>query len=207
MTALRRYVMAFLLLALVVSVAPAANAVIQGHSPVPLVIQGHSPIVLLVIDPLGNEYGCQQSQASSCTSTGSSDFIDQINPLYPAEGPASYDFGTNKITVDNPYSGLWTVWIYYTGTGNPSFTLTATSCPEGRNTCSTTSFGGTATTQGLEYTFNVDTAGIITTGTSVPEFPLGLLMVVGVLALVLLGLNARYLKGRGNSVPSPTAVP
>lgn len=102
---------------------PASYGVIQGHNP--LVIQGHSPIVLLVRDPSGNRIGCT---ASPCTSSASPNFVDTIPP---SEGPATYNFTSNSISIANSSPGTWTV--KYTGTGattSTPFKITGMTCPE-----------------------------------------------------------------------------
>jgi hypothetical protein len=102
---------------------PTSYGVIQGHNP--LVIQGHSPIVLLATDPNGFQIGCT---AVPCTSTSSTNFV---NTIPASEGPASYNFTTNTISVGDATFGTWT--LKYIGTGATTatpFTITATSCPE-----------------------------------------------------------------------------
>lgn len=169
------------------AMAPVASAVIQGHSPSPLVLQGHSPIVLLVTDPDGNQIGCT---GVPCTSTSSPNFVDSI----PAdEGPASYDFSTNTITIDSPLTGTWTVT--YIGTGPGSFTITATTTPpSGAKTPVTyTLISGTTTADAVgstSFVVNSD-ATITTTPLGVPEFPQGVGIMVSALLAALLVLRSR----------------
>ena len=156
-----------------------------------MIIQGHSPIVLLVKDPNGNEYGCLGTSPLTCTSTSSSDFIDQI----ASEGP-SYTFPTDPscattdcpiIAITNPTPGTWTVYYFSTLTSGSSSTyITVTQCTntEPGSPCIMIDVVGSPTdpvplssgsSGSSPFIFPLPTP-------SVPEFPFGLLLVVGLFA-------------------------
>jgi hypothetical protein len=201
---------AVLVLFLALVAIPSANAVVQGHTA--FVVQGHSPIVLLVTDPNGYQIGCD---AVPCTSTSSPNFINTIPTGTPYnEGPATYDFTTNTITISNPVAGPWTV--EYIGTSSGTFTITVTSCPEtggatggsgggqtesgcgnAGNPLTLTLVSGTVTlgqTGSASLTYNAD--GTITLPSEgVPEFPLGLGVTVVVLFVgISLLRSSRHLR-------------
>jgi hypothetical protein len=175
----------FLLLTFVAS--PSVNAIVQGHSPSPLIVQGHSPIVLLLTDPNGFQIGCTNVP---CTSTGSTNFVDTI----PAsEGPAIYDFTTNTITITSPVTGTWTVEFIGTGTG--TFTITVTTFPNGGDTSVTLTIvsGSTSNGQVGSTTFTINADGTITPfSTGVPEFPWGMGLMVSALIVGLALLRSRH---------------
>jgi hypothetical protein len=182
-----------LLLSLVTFVlaAPVANA---------LIITGHSPIVLLVTDPSGNQFGCK---TTSCTLSSvcsypceNTDFVNKISPT------ATYVFcPTNypncpSINIPNAETGTWTV--QYIGTGPGTTYITAELCPN--DVCSTINVIGTpdypvTINPGTPVSFTIS---VTPTGFSVPQFPFGLLLVVGLLApalLVMSKLRSRRLVG------------
>jgi len=164
--------------------SPAVNA---------FIIQSHSPVTLLVTDPTGlYKIGCLDS---SCTSTSSAKFVDTI----PAGEGASYSFCATpsstacpSVTVTNPTPGTWTVQYFSTLTGDEvgHVYITVKDCSSG--SCATISIVGTATNpvplkQGSSGAapFYITPTGLL----PVPEFPLGLLLMVGLLAPALLVLG------------------
>ncbi|MGD0478300.1 MAG: hypothetical protein ABSB29_09085 [Nitrososphaerales archaeon] len=190
-------VIAFCALVLLLLGAPAGYAIIQGHSPSPLIIQGHSPIVMLVTDPYGNQIGCT---AVPCTSTGSPNFV---NTMPGSEAPATYDFPSNNITITSPFIGTWTV--KYIGTGTGEFTITATSCPayegpmymtDGEFGCeepqTLTILSGSVTAgQSGSGTFVLNGDGSMSQSSfTIPEFPVGVPVVVSVLLVGIIALRA-----------------
>ena len=170
---------------LLVLLSPAANA---------MIVRAHSPVTLLVTDPTGTHMiGCLDG---SCTSDGSAKFVNSI----PASEGATYAFCPTPtstdcptVTVTNPVAGTWTVQYFSTLTGDEVGHVyidvqTCTNSP----TCPTLDIVGTATnpvtiTQGStgSGTFYLKPTGTL----AVPEFPLGLMLVVGLLAPALIVLG------------------
>jgi hypothetical protein len=174
---------------LLVLLSPAASAAI---------VQGHSPIVLLVVDPNGHEYGCLGTAPLTCTSTASPDFINQI----PSENP-SYTFPTDPVcsttdcpivNIQNPVPGKWTVYYFSTLTeGTASTYITVQDCSNGNpgSSCVTIDVVGS---QENPVPLTVGTSGsnsfgLPLTTVSAPEFPLGFLLVIGLLAPALMILG------------------
>ncbi len=152
---------------------------------------------MLTTDPYGNQIGCT---ALPCTSTESPNFV---NTIPDSEGPATYDFASNNITIANPFVGTWTVEYIGTGTGN--FTITATSCPvEEGPSIVTDSALGCEEPQTLTIVSGTVTAGQSGSGTlvlnddgsmsqssfTVPEFLGGVPVVVSVLLVGIIALRA-----------------
>jgi hypothetical protein len=195
LTKLAGGVFAFCALVLLLMEAPAGYAIIQGHARFPLIIQGHSPIVMLVTDPYGNQIGCT---AVPCTSTGSPNFV---NTIPSSEAPATYDFPSNNVTITSPFIGTWTVETIGTGTGG--FTIIATSCPDdeirtknGVLFCehpqTLTILSGSVTEgQSGSGTFALNQDGSMSQGSfTIPEFPVGVPVVVSVLLVGIIALRA-----------------
>ena len=164
--------------------SPAVNA---------FIIQPHSPVTLLVTDPTGlYKIGCLDS---SCTSAASPKFVDTI----PAGEGASYAFCATptstvcpSVTVTNPTPGTWTVQYFSTLTGDEvgHVYITVKQCVSGA--CTTINIVGTPTDpvplkQGSSGAapFYVNPTGTL----QVPQFPLGLAVLVGLLAPALLVLS------------------
>jgi len=170
---------------LLVLLSPAANA---------MIVRAHSPVTLLVTDPTGTHMiGCLDG---SCTSTGSAKFIDTI----PAGEGASYEFCPTptstdcpSVTVTDPTPGTWTVQYFSTLTESEvgHVYITVQQCSNSP-ACATINIVGSpdnpvTITQGSTgtATFYLSPTGTL----PVPEFPLGLLMIFGVLAPALLILG------------------
>jgi hypothetical protein len=188
-------VLALCALLLLLSVAPAGYAIIQGHARFPLIIQGHSPIVILVTDPYGNQIGCT---AVPCTSTRSPNFV---NTIPSSEAPATYNFPSNNVTITNPFFGTWTVEAIGTGTGG--FTITVTSCPDdeirmtnGNLFCEhpqtlTILSGSVIEGQSGSGTFALNQDGSLSQESfAIPEFPMGVPVMVSVLLVGIIALKA-----------------
>jgi len=175
--------------ALLVLLSPAVHA---------MIVQGHSPIVLLVKDPNGNEFGCLGTSPLTCTSTASSDFINQIaseGPSYTFPGdPACAKTDCPIITITNPIPGTWTVYYFSTLTsGSASTYITVTQCTNHNSgsPCIMIDVVGSPTdpvplspgsSGSSPFVFPLPTP-------SVPEFPLGLLLAIGLLAPALIFLG------------------
>jgi hypothetical protein len=189
-------VFALCALLLLLLAAPTGYAIIQGHARFPLIIQGHSPIVMLVTDPFGNQIGCT---AEPCTSTESPNYV---NTMPDSEAPVTYDFPSNNITITSPFIGTWTV--EYIGTGTGDFTITATSCPvyegpmymtDGESGCEpqtlTVLSGSVTEGQSGSGTFTLFEDGSMSLGSySIPEFLVGVPVVVSVLLVGIIALRA-----------------
>ena len=171
----------FLVPVLLLAASPAVNAVI---------IQAHSPVTLLVTDPSGHyKIGCLDG---SCTSTSSPQFVDTMPP---GEG-ATYSFCPTpsssdcpSVTISDASPGTWTVQFFSTLTESETghVYITVQQCT-GTHGCATIDIVGTpdnpvSITQGST---GAATFYLTPTGLSVPEFPLGLVLLIGVLAPVLI---------------------